>query len=706
MTGDLFGPNGFAAVFAFIAWSLAALGMGRLTAARRMGKLRRHAVALLVLIGAATLLSAAKIAIGWALWPSGWWPPRNGMVLQIPLLVVPAALVLAFTVPGLWRLARGRQGNPDERVDAAARSRAAEPRFVVPVQAAMWGAGTLVYFIGFTAVPLGTPDMAVPVLLAAAVVAVLAIRQHGRWKEAGRGDEVQPGRLKRFVRASLTLVAVAVGCASLMAMASKNSRHPDRMSMMAGEMDFGGGVIPAAYAYAAGHSAHHGHGSGDGVEPISVLDLAGPRDGVPDKRFVLTAEEKEVRLGSGAVVRAWTYNGTIPGPELRVRQGDLVEVTLTNRNIADGVTIHWHGLNVPNREDGVAGVTQDAVMPGESYTYRFRAEQRGTYWYHTHQRSYEGVGKGLFGALIVEPRDEEPAETTDMTVAAHYWRTEGSRFPVFALGDADTPVRRRVAAGERVRLRLINTEGDPVIFRVAGTPFRVAAIDGNEVNEPTDLENVALQVAGGGRYDVVFAMPERPVLLVAEGFEGGVAEMVLDGDGTGPLPEVIEGPLFDPAAYGSPAPLPFDPDAPFDRRFVMEFDSKLGFYDGAFKLSYTINGRLFPETPMLMVEEGDLVEVTFINRSAAHHPMHPHGHHMLVLERNGRPVTGSPWLTDTLNVGPGETYRVAFLADNPGIWMDHCHNLQHASVGMTMHLAYVGVTTPFEIGRLSANHPE
>jgi FtsP/CotA-like multicopper oxidase with cupredoxin domain len=676
--------------------------MGRLAAATQKSRLGRHAFMLLALAMAGTLLAAAKIAAASVLWPDGWWPPRNGLILQVPLLAVPAVLALTFTVPRLWKIVRETLGDPDGPVDAAVRSRVSEPRFVVPVQAAMWGAGTMVYFVFFTAVPLRTAEMVIPLALAAAAVGILALRQRWRWREAGREDGMQPGRMRRFLRASFTLLVVAAGIAALMVMAARVSRHPDRFGMMAGEMDFGGGVIPAAYAN--GHGAHHGLGEGDGIEPVSVLDLRGPLDGEPDRRFVLTAEVKEVRLASGAVVRAWTYNGTIPGPELRVRQGELVEVTLTNRNIPDGVTIHWHGLNVPNREDGVAGVTQDAVMPGESYTYRFRVEQKGTYWYHTHQYSYEGVGKGLFGALIVEPRDAEPAETVDITVAAHYWRTEGGRMPVFALGDADTPVRREAAAGERVRLRLINTDGDPVIFRLAGTPFRVAAIDGNDVNEPTDLENVALQAAGGGRFDVVFTMPDAPVLLRAEGFEGGAVEMLLGGDG--PRPEIIAGPLFDPASYGSPAPAPMDADGPFDRRFVMEIDSRLGFYDGAFTLSYTINGRLFPETPMFMVEEGDLVEVTIINRSAAHHPMHPHGHHMLVLSRNGRPVAGSPWLTDTLNVGPGETYTVAFRADNPGIWMDHCHNLQHASVGMTMHLAYVGVTTPFEIGRMSVNHPE
>jgi FtsP/CotA-like multicopper oxidase with cupredoxin domain len=115
---------------------------------------------------------------------------------------------------------------------------------------------------------------------------------------------------------------------------------------------------------------------------------------------------------------------------------------------------------------------------------------------------------------------------------------------------------------------------------------------------------------------------------------------------------------------------------------------------------------VFPNTPAQMVREGDLVKTTFVNRSFMDHPMHLHGHHVLVLSRNGERVSGSPWWSDTLNVAPGESYEVAFRADNPGIWMDHCHNLDHAAEGMTMHLGYEGVTTPFEAGSETGNRPE
>ena len=116
----------------------------------------------------------------------------------------------------------------------------------------------------------------------------------------------------------------------------------------------------------------------------------------------MNMQGRNVKNARNVMQDAWTYNGTSPGPTLRVRQGDLVVVHLVN-HLSVGVTIHWHGVAVPNSADGVAGVTQDAVKPGQSYTYRFLAKDPGTYWYHSHQESFEETGNGLYGMLVVEP---------------------------------------------------------------------------------------------------------------------------------------------------------------------------------------------------------------------------------------------------------------------------------------------------------------
>jgi FtsP/CotA-like multicopper oxidase with cupredoxin domain len=116
---------------------------------------------------------------------------------------------------------------------------------------------------------------------------------------------------------------------------------------------------------------------------------------------------------------------------------------------------------------------------------------------------------------------------------------------------------------------------------------------------------------------------------------------------------------------------------------------------------YTINGKEFPNVPPFVVNTGDTVKVHIENKSGYIHPMHLHGHDFQVLSRDGKPVTGSPIFLDTLNILPGETYDIAFKADNPGLWMFHCHDLHHASAGMDVVLQYAGVTDPYNMKDMS-----
>ncbi|WP_274654751.1 multicopper oxidase family protein [Paenibacillus humicola] len=659
-------------------------------------RLRRKTRSLLIWAGVVAVCAAGALTSIWRFYDSfGLYFWQDKVMLHAPLLAVPVLAVLLAAVPKLFVLFRAAKGGSGP-MDAGLRERASNPLLVVPFRTVPLAAAAVLYLALVPEVPLRPLEAALPPLVVLLAASALWLLHGSRSRHAAREDAVLPRRWKRALGKLGMLAALGAACALLLYSARQSSLISDRIDMASGPADFGGGAV----------LAHAGHGAVTAAAAeaaVSVTELTGPRAETPDRTFTLTAEHASVKLASGKTEDAWTYNGQIPGPELRVKQGELVEVTLLNKDIDEGVTIHWHGLDVPNAEDGVAGVTQDAVIPGQKHVYRFRAEQTGTYWYHSHQVSSEAVSKGLFGTLIVEPRtaSEDGAETKDITVITHVWDGIG-----FAVGDSDVTKRVAVAPGTSVRLRLINTD-DWVLQRytLIGAPFKVAAIDGTDLNEPGELRDTALELTTGGRYDVVFTMPDRPVYLAVGG--GRLPGLFMSPDGGGELPAVpAKLPVFDPLHYGKPAPTPFDASSPFDREFTMVLDNRLGFYNGTFGQQYTINGAVFPDTPMFMVKEGDLVKTTFVNRGMVEHPMHLHGHHLLVLSRNGEAASGSPWWTDTLSVKPGETYEAAFLADNSGLWMDHCHNLSHAAMGMSMHLMYEGVDTPFTVGRESVNHPE
>jgi FtsP/CotA-like multicopper oxidase with cupredoxin domain len=455
---------------------------------------------------------------------------------------------------------------------------------------------------------------------------------------------------------------------------------PDTYNVMDyGPVDYGGGPQTAA---------HHS---------VGVDRLTGPEQGTPDFTRTLTAERTTIRLRSGRRIDAWAFDGRVPGPKLTVHQGDLVEVTLVNEDIGDGVSIHWHGVDVPNADDGVSGVTQDAVMPGERYTYRFRVQQQGTFWYHSHQQSSHQVERGLYGVLVVLPRRGLPSGTLDLTAVAHSFT--GTQ----ALGTNDGAQPRAVATGTPVRLRLVNTDSSTQRFALGGTPFRVVAIDGDDLSGPTPMTGKTVVVPAGGRYDLAFTMPRSPVKLAVE---GALASLVLSPDGRGDPGAVAFGSAFDPASYGRQQPDVISPSSHFDRTFDVKIGKKLGWQDGRPGRHWSVNGHVFPDMPMFVVRRGDLVKIRFENDSGSVHPMHLHGHHLQVLTRNGQPVRGSPWVVDTLDVGNGDTYETAFRAVNPGVWMLHCHNLPHAAQGLVFHVMYEGVTTPYDVGGPAHNHPE
>ena len=480
------------------------------------------------------------------------------------------------------------------------------------------------------------------------------------------------------------------------------SRVPSSYSVMdMGYLDYGGGPAPAA---AGMPGMEHG---------ASVADLRTESTQPPDVAFDLTTREQRFTLPTGEQVDGYTVNGRSPGPTLRVHVGDLVEVHLHNANVVGGITLHWHGVDVPNGEDGVAGVTQDAVAPGDEFTYRWVAPHTGTYWYHSHQVSHEQVVGGLFGAIVVLPRVSTSSTTgAGSTTGADSTTGAGSTAKdvlavvhtyagVATAGGRSGTSRVPAAPGQRVRVRVVNTDNGPQSLW-SGTAFRLLATDGYHVHGPTPVQGESVGIPAGGRAMVELTVPDDGAARVQ--LLGGLSLVVGPRGASAPAVPQPQRQL-DRLHYGTPGPLPFDAHHP-DRSFDYSIGRRPGFVDGVPGMWWSVNGHLFPDLPMFVVEEGDVVRIHYENHSGDVHPMHLHGHHGVVLDRDGHPVTGSPWWFDSLDVRDGESYDVAFVADNPGIWMDHCHNLEHAAQGLVTHLMYAGVTEPFRVGGRARNEPE
>jgi FtsP/CotA-like multicopper oxidase with cupredoxin domain len=449
-------------------------------------------------------------------------------------------------------------------------------------------------------------------------------------------------------------------------------------------------LLPASYSIGAMGYPDDGGGMDHGShhKMRSVTTLTAPARPA-DRTFRLTAARQKAVV-NGRPRMAFTLNGTTPGPLLQVRQGELVEVVLRNRNIKVGTSLHWHGVDLSGRNDGVSGVTQNAVPPGRRYVYRFIVPDAGTYWYHSHQHADRQISGGLFGVLVVAPRNAPAENGLDLVAAVHSYGSTST------INGSRTPEPVTAAPGTPVRVRFVNTNNGPVHVAANG-PFRVVAIDGFDVQQPSELSDTYVEVPAGGRADLSLVTGESALRV---GVVGGPSLVIGDPGSPAPGPVASAG-KFDPLAYGQ-SDRPVDL-GPVDREFRYVIDQRSGYLNGRVGNWYTINGRSLPHVPMYMVHRGDVVRLKYVNRTAVPHPMHLHGHHFRVISRDGQPSTGAPWWADSLEVSPGQSYWVEFVADNPGVWMFHCHNLPHVRQGLMTHLMYENVRTPFRVGRVNAH---
>lgn len=408
----------------------------------------------------------------------------------------------------------------------------------------------------------------------------------------------------------------------------------------------------------------------------------------------------------------WGYDGHAPGPILRAKQGKPFWVKLRN-GLMEPTTIHWHGIRIDNAMDGVPDLTQAPVPPGGTFDYRFTPQDAGTYWYHSHYRGYEQVARGLNGVFIVEEEDP-PAVDRDIVLAFDDWRLmengeihsesfgsirdrshAGRLGNILTLNGApsyDVTVR----SGEKVRLRLVNVANARVLdIAFPGHTPKVVALDGQPVT-PFDAGKGDLVLAPGQRIDLIMDMGAGPgqktpievdtgretIVAGHINYRKDVRTKLHSGEPISALPL-------------NPLPINVDLNEAMDVDIVMTGGAMSFFEQAVYRGKnfparelvrehgqvWALNGVAgMPKAPLFRAARGRAVKIRLVNNTRWPHGMHFHGHHVREIARNRGTVR--PHWRDTVLVQPEEEIMVAFLADNPGKWLIHCHMLEHQVGGM------------------------
>jgi FtsP/CotA-like multicopper oxidase with cupredoxin domain len=440
----------------------------------------------------------------------------------------------------------------------------------------------------------------------------------------------------------------------------------------------------------------------------------------------LEARQVSWDLAPGRVIKAMAYNGQVPGPEIRAREGERLRIVLKN-SLPEATTVHWHGVDVPNAMDGVPEVTQKAVQPGETFVYEFEARPAGTRWYHTHFQEHRQMDLGLAAPLIIEPAAPEPmAYDREVTLVFDDWATgSGPALPPTDEGTAggrgsmggmmggmrgmmgggmmrgreaahepayDTMTINgkaypatpplRVRKGERLRLRLINASNEHThVVRLAGHPLLVTHTDGNPLEVPVGVD--AIPIAPSERYDVVI-VADRPgawwLHCTQRGHAGAGEQILVLYDGQASAPPPAEEGVADLRLWhyglGRGRQVLVAPTGA-SRTFEQTLSGGMMGSD-----VWTINGKVWPRTDPLPLARGDRAVVRFRNMSPEAHPMHLHGQSFRVLAVNGARYA-APIVKDSVDI---EAHMgsaiIEFTAHNPGDWLFHCHKPMHMDGGM------------------------
>lgn len=417
-------------------------------------------------------------------------------------------------------------------------------------------------------------------------------------------------------------------------------------------------------------------------------------------------------LAPGLSTHVWTYNGTVPGPTIKAQPGEKVVIEGTNK-LPVATNIHWHGLAIPNDQDG----PMKEIKPGESYRYEFTVPESGTFWYHSHYRPVvEQMDMGLYGTFIVAA-PEDAKYSSDTTFVLDDWlldargrRMNGTdRGNMERLGNIETVNGKTGTAiaplilksGQLAKLRFVNASTAAVhTLTVSGHQFRVTHLDGHPLSDPYFTSTISL--SPGERVDAELAATGNGGTSYAIASDRPDYGMVIPIKyETGSVP-VVASPYVAPPSRGFPGIESRSPD------FVLELNSRMNMgasgnsgmmggmtgdtgmmgsgSDPAGMMQWTINGKSWPETAPLNVKLGSVVKVRLYNRDTKmmhpmDHPIHLHGTSFQVVSVNGQKPPREMW-KDTFAVPAGQFVDIAFTYTNPGDWMLHCHIIDHEDNGM------------------------
>ncbi|PNG26453.1 multicopper oxidase family protein [Methylocella silvestris] len=428
---------------------------------------------------------------------------------------------------------------------------------------------------------------------------------------------------------------------------------------------------------------------------LSLIELPAGAEPAADGFFALEAAPGRLRLlpEPAGQTPVFAFNGEVPGPLLRCKKGEELKIRLINK-LEQPMSLMWPGLRIANAMDGVGGLTQKPVGPGESFDYRFTPPDSGLFAYRPGYLPFAAAqfSRGLYGALIVEETDP-PRVDRDMLAIIADWRLDdkgaiaksfdtkeealgpGRGGGLLTVNSRPTPLTETMARGARVRLRLVSAMAARIMsIAFEGVTPMILAVDGQPADSAFEPVRGTIPVGPGARFDVMFDLPpdaDKEARLVLRGDKEPDRDLlVFKTDAAAESAQT-------PAALAPIASLPVNPLLPTRIRLetakrldiLIEPSKEQGDKATERELVFSVNGAPaagFADKPLFTVKRGAAVSLGLVNRSNLTQSIHIRGHQARLL--HDLDDGWEPYWRDNILIGPGKTKRIAFIAEAPGKW--------------------------------------